>query len=261
MHLIQVDSMRWFEFEAFLGQKLKHAVFTRHGGISPEPWAELNLGSSVGDDLRNVMENRERAFRVFGRPVQSLFDVWQVHSADVVRADAPRAPHVPHQRADAIVTNCPDITLIMRFADCVPILIYDPVHKALGLAHAGWQGTVKKITAKTIQVMHQEFGSIPKDLIAGIGPSICSEHYQVGPDVVSRVCNAFGDNAKRFLHGNGEKRCLDLWQANRFILEQAGVYQIEVGGICTACHNEDWFSHRAEHGKTGRFGVMAAIEA
>lgn len=260
MHPTQVDSLRWFEFEAFQGLKLKHAAFTRYGGVSSMPWAELNLGSTVGDDLQNVIENRKRAFRMFGRPVQSMFDVWQVHSAEVVRADAPRAPHVPHQRADAIITNLPELTILMRFADCVPVLIFDPVKKAVGLAHAGWQGTVNKIAANTVLAMRDAYGSEPKDLIAGIGPSICSDHYQVGADVISRVWDAFGEDSKRFLFGNGDKRNFDLWEANRFILKSAGVQRIEVGGICTACHNDDWFSHRAESGKTGRFGVMVALE-
>ncbi len=228
--------------------------------MSPAPWAALNLGGTVGDAPENVVENRRRVFQAVGKKVESLFDVWQVHSADVVRADSPRPLHLPHRLADAILTDRPEVTLFMRFADCVPIFVYDPLHQAVGLVHAGWQGTVKRVITNAIHAMQAEYGTAPQDVIATIGPSIGAHHYQVGADVINEVRSVFGQDAQSLLSEDEGETRLDLWQANRLLLEQAGVRRIEVAGICTACHPEDWFSHRGEKGKTGRFGAILALK-
>ena len=199
------------------------------------------------------------AFRAVRRDPESLYDVWQVHSAEVMCADAPRLPDVPHIKADAILTNNPQVTLFMRFADCVPILLFDPAQLVVGLVHAGWQGTVKKVVAAAVNAMVDGFGSQPRDIQAGIGPSIGAHHYQVGPQVVEKVRQAFGDHAEDLLPRQGGAVQFDLWAANRILLGQVGVEQIETSNLCTACHVEDWFSHRAENGKTGRFGVLVGL--
>ncbi len=170
----------------------------------------------------------------------------------------------PHIKADAIITTTPGVTLFMRFADCVPIVIYDPIQRAIGLVHAGWQGTVEKIAQIAVQMMHDSCRSKPDDLIVGIGPSIGPHHYPVGNDVVERVKSAFGPDADRVLYPSSEiegepKVKFDLWKANQLILEDIGVKNIEVAGICTACHLDDWYSHRAEKGRTGRFGALIGL--
>jgi len=149
--------------------------------------------------------------------------------------------------------------LMMRFADCVPIFLCDPVHKVVGIAHAGWMGTVRGTVKAAIEAMQARFGSIPADIQAGIGPSIGPDHYQIGPDVAAQVRQAFGADASQLLVVRDASTYFDLWAANRLILEQAGVKQVETVGLCTACHTEDWFSHRAEHGRTGRFGAIIAL--
>jgi hypothetical protein len=189
-----------------------------------------------------------------------------VHSADVVCTDQPRLPETPHLKADAILTDQPGVTLFMRFADCVPILLFDPTRRVIGLVHAGWQGTVRKIAAAAVENMEEQYGCRPAHLLAAIGPSIAAHHYPVGGDVIQRVLSAFGDDAASLLwkspdnsdnDQNGVK--FDLWAANRLILEQSGVHQIELAGLCTVCNPEDWFSHRGEGGKTGRFGVLIGL--
>ena len=256
----QPDSVRFYEFESLTQGEITHAVFTRLGGVSQHPWAELNLGGTVGDSSDNVAENRHRAFQAVGRDVMSLYDVWQVHSADVVQVDAPRPPQTAHRLADAMITDRPQVTLLMRFADCVPVMLYDPVGRAVGLIHAGWQGTVKQVVLHTITAMREAFGTQPENLIAGIGPSIGPDHYQVGADVISQVRASFGADADEVLVGiEGDVR-LDLWLANRILLERCKVKQIEVAEICTACHTNEWFSHRGELGKTGRFGAAIALK-
>jgi len=255
----QFRSIRFYTFECFNDAKVTHGVFTRQGGVSPAPWAELNVGSTVGDDLTRVGENRERIFSALQRPLASMYDVWQVHGVEVITTDAPRPAQTPHQQADAILTDRPQVTLFMRFADCVPILLHDPVRHVVGLVHAGWQGTVKGTARSAIERMRAVYGSEPAEIIAAIGPSIGRHHYQVGSEVVSQVKSSFGEQASSVLETTEEGIKLDLWAANRLILEMAGVRQVEVSGICTACHTEDWFSHRGEKGRTGRFGVLISL--
>jgi polyphenol oxidase len=237
-----------------------HGIFTRKGGVSPEPWASLNLGATVGDALENVQENRRRSFAAVGKELDSLYDSWLVHGTTAVYATQPRSPETPHVKADIIITDRPEVSLYMRYADCVPILLYDPVRHAVGLAHAGWVGTVNRVAEAAVIAMTVQFGTRPGDILAGIGPSICVDHYPVGEDVIQKVRQAFGADTKKVVLKKDERTHLDLWKSNQIVLEQAGVEQIEVSGLCTACDTENWFSHRAEHGKTGRFGALLALE-
>jgi polyphenol oxidase len=251
-------SIRYFTFDLLDGYPITQATVTRRGGVSPHPWAALNVGGTVGDDAGRVSENRQRMFEALDLELTGAYDVWQVHSAEVVCTDRPRMPGETHLQADAILTDQPGVTLFMRFADCVPIFLYDPVRLVVGLAHAGWKGTIQNIPGRVVQTMEARYGCVPQDLLAGIGPSIGPDHYEVGEDVVAQVQRAFGaDAASLIVTGNGTQAThLDLWKANRLSLEQAGVEQIEIAGICTACNTEDWYSHRAEHGRTGRFGAV-----
>ncbi len=254
------NGIRYYAFDLF-PRGLVQAVFTRQGGISPAPWDSLNVGGTVGDDKERVQENRQRSFNALGRGLESLFDVWQVHSADAVFADAPRPPELDHYKADIIFTDKPGVTLYMRFADCVPILLHDPQKNVAGIAHAGWLGTVRATSSAAVRAMTEHYGSRREDIQAAIGPSIGVDHYEVGPDVIARVNETFGADATKLIEVRDGKTYLDLWAANRLQLEQSGVRQIEVAGLCTACHLEDWYSHRAEKGKTGRFGALIALEA
>jgi YfiH family protein len=255
----QPDSLRYYTFESLNEASLPHAVYTRQGGASPAPWDTLNLGGTVGDAPDRVAENRRRMFASAGRSLASAYDVWQVHSAEVVSTDRPRPADVPLQKADAILTAQPGVTLFMRFADCVPILLYDPGRRVVGLVHAGWMGTVKKVAGAAVERMRQEYGSRPEEILAAIGPSIGPDHYTIGQDVEAQVRAVFGTEAGPLLPGQAGRVQFDLWAANRLTLEQAGVRQIELAGICTACHLADWFSHRGERGKTGRFGALIGL--
>jgi YfiH family protein len=259
MPYVAVDGLEYFQFESLDNRNLKHGIFTRKGGVSPQPWDSLNQGGTVGDARENVIENRRRVYQVMGQPVESIFDVWQVHSADVICADEPRPLNAQHQKADAILTDRPEITLFMRFADCVPIVLFDPVRRVVGLVHAGWMGTVKKTVFQAIRAMQERYQSNPGDIQAGIGPSIGPDHYQIGLDVVSQVRSTFGDRADELFAWHNGQVTLNLWQANQMLLEEAGVKSIEVSGICTACDLDRWYSHRAEHGKTGRFGAIISL--
>jgi polyphenol oxidase len=255
-----LNGLRYYQFDSFKGQPVFHAILTRHGGVSQPPFDQLNTGGTVGDDPQAVLENHQRIYAAFGFAFNSRFDVWQVHGSRVLCADSPRGEGVPHPKADGILTQNPDVTLFMRFADCVPILLLDPVNKAIGIVHAGWQGTYKKIAQIAVEQMSACFGSQPGALFAGIGPSICQQCYQVGPEVLEAFERAMGTSAEGYFAERGGHLHLDLWRVNQDILQLAGVQKIETAGICTACHLEDWYSHRAEHGKTGRFAVIMHIE-
>jgi YfiH family protein len=256
MSFSRQNGLRYFQFDSL---NVRHAVFTRHGGVSPEPWRSLNLGGTVGDEIERVRKNRFLCFETLDCKPESIFDVWQVHSADAVCADAPRRMDEPYQKADIILTDKPEVTLFMRFADCVPILVHDPVRGVIGISHAGWLGTVRDVAGETVNTMREQYGCEPSDIIACIGPSIGPDHYEVGEDVITQVKQTFGSDSSLVLPSHNTSIHFDLWKANQYLLERAGVSQIELAGICTACHTDDWFSHRAEKGKTGRFGALISL--
>jgi hypothetical protein len=266
MPVHQEDQICYLTSESLLEAKIPHAFIMRHGGVSPAPWESLNVGGGVGDTPEHVIENRYRSFRALGRDPDSLYDVWQVHGSDVVCTKSPRLKNQPYLQADCILTDATNVTLFMRFADCVPIMLYDPNRRIVGLVHAGWKGTLNQCVANAIHTMVAQYHSQPANILAVVGPSICAKHYEVGSEIVRTVERVFGDEAKAVLP-NGEggltagKAYFDLWQANRLIIERSGVRNIEITGQCTVCHNQDWFSHRAEEGKTGRFGVLIGQKA
>ena len=259
MPLRKFQGLEYYCFESFERYGLIHGLYTRTGGVSPAPWKSLNLGGTTGDERDNIIENRKRIFESINRPVESIFDVWQVHGTICIASNVPRPLDGKHHPADIILTNSKDITLMMRFADCVPIFLYDPTNHAIAMVHAGWQGTVDQACAHAVAAMQENYNSSPKDIIAGIGPSIGPDHYEVGPDVIEKVKQAFPSTFPQLFNQKGQSTFLDLWQANAFTLVASGVSQIEISEVCTACDTNRWFSHRAERGKTGRFGAVLAL--
>ncbi len=252
------DGLRFYQFDIF-SKNFLNAVFTRQGGISPEPWSSLNLSISVGDDPARVAENRIHAFRALGRNPASLHDVWLVHGTDVIYAETPRPFDEPPQKADILFTDNPEVSLFMRFADCVPLFFHDPKKQVVGIAHAGWMGTVKGVAEVSIRAMKTRYGSNPSDVVAGIGPSISVEQYEVGEDVASQFRQKYGVDSDKVLQTRDGHIYLDLWMANALQLQKMGVEQIQISGLCTASNLGDWYSHRAEKGKTGRFGALVAL--
>lgn len=258
MPFAESDGLRYYQFDIF-SKNILNAVFTRQGGVSPEPWGSLNLSISVGDDPARVAENRVHAFNALGRSPASLHDVWLVHGTDVIFADTPRPLDQPPQKADILFTDNREVSLFMRFADCVPLLFHDPKKQVIGISHAGWMGTVKGVAEVSVQAMQERYGSKPQDIVAGIGPSISIDHYEVGEEVAAQFRVKYGEDVEQFLQTRDDKMYLDLWTANVLQLKKMGVEQIQISGLCTACHLDDWYSHRAEKGKTGRFGALLAM--
>lgn len=252
----QIGQLTCYTFDSFA---VPHGIFTRAGGVSADQWSSLNVGGSVGDDPDNVRANRKRMREALSLAYEQVRTTWQAHEATVIVGDETPTDFDNPPKADAIVTNHTDVGLEQRYADCVPILLHDPVRGAIGLAHAGWRGTVAHVGPATVAAMTQHFGSQPSDIVAGIGPSICPDHYTVGGEVAEAIRTAFGEtNGLLFQDADG-KTHLDLWEANALALRRAGVDKVEIGGLCTACHTEEFFSHRAESGRTGRFGALISL--
>lgn len=245
-------------------------VSTRRGGVSSPPYESLNLGFQVGDDPEKVVENRRLLFGAFGLSLERSVWCRQVHADGVVVVDAADAGRGSTEEesivedADALVTDTPGLTLCVTVADCVPVAIFDPELRVAGLAHAGWGGTVSRISSRTVEVMRERFGCDPAALVAAIGPSIGPGGYEVGEDVIERVKAGFGSRAAEILVPASEgKAFFDLWSANRIDLEEAGVGAagIEVSGIASDERLDEFFSHRREGGRTGRFLAAVSISA
>ena len=259
MLAVEHASLRYLQFESFTDQRVAHGIFTRHGGVSPAPYASLNMSVSTGDDRANVRQNVARALDALQRHPASVADLWQVHSARVIVADSPNGQRDHLGQADALITDRPDVTLFLRFADCLPIMLYDPRRPAVAVVHAGWRGSLLKAAKAAVEAMTEHYATRPADVVAGIGPGIGPCHYAVGPEVVAQTHQAFNGTADRLLLARNGGYHLNLWEANRAALREAGVEQIEVAEICTYCRSDDFFSHRATRGLTGRFGGVIGL--
>ncbi|HEY8393239.1 MAG TPA: peptidoglycan editing factor PgeF [Thermaerobacter sp.] len=245
------------------------AFTTRAGGFSEGPFATLNLGRSVGDRPEIVQRNRERLLAATGERWHWVAAARQVHGRGVVVASraAPWPAEQPPQ-ADALVTTEPGVLLFATFADCVPVFLWGEAGGAgrrcgVALAHAGWRGTVAGVAAAAARRLAAELGTGPEALSALIGPSIGPCCYEVGEPVLSALRAAFPwyeDVLSPSPRGE-PYRHLDLWQANRRILIDAGLRNenISVAGLCTACDTERFYSHRASGGRTGRMAGLIGI--
>ena len=298
-----LEVLTWPVFDAFGADVL---VTTRQGGVSVGPYASLNLSFNVGDDPASVLENRRRALAALGAGLDDAVFAEQVHgavaqvvgAADRGRGTRASAGAIPG--ADALVTADPGTVLAVLAADCVPVVLYDPVAHVLGCAHAGWRGTVGRAVAAAVAAM-RSLGTRPSDVIAGIGPAVAPDRYQVGPEVAEAATSAFGDRAPDVLRATGPGQWqFDLRTANRLVLTEAGVpggqihtSNVPTGRIVAADPSgipaadpsgpisdiglsgpipatdpggptgpagAPFFSHRAER-PCGRFAAMASLQA
>ena len=239
-------------FETF-GQGQQHAVFTRLGGVSLPPYDALNLSPMVADAPDHVKENQRRAQAVLNYEPdaggQLSAGAWQPRGP----GDGPTMPGGCCPPPTAWSPTTPGLALTMRYADCVPVLLYGAARRAVGIAHAGWRGTVLGVAAATAQLMIAELGCDPAELVAGIGPSIGPCCYQVGPEVVAEFRRAFPGEPVVGAEDADGRAHVDLWRANAAQLAALGVTQIEQSGYCTCCHQELFFSHRGSGRPHGPF--------
>jgi len=232
------------------------AFSVRTGGSSPPPFESLNFSVSQGDALENVQCNYTTMAERLGIEAYSIVTCRQVHEDSVEIIDA--IPQVP-PRADAIITSTPGIYPAIKTADCLPILLLDPMHRVAGAIHAGWRGTVLRITRKVVRMMKGRYGTNPTDLVAGLGPAIGPCCYEVDEVVLKPFRQAF-HQAQQFIirsksgDRSKESHRLDLVGANRFELIQEGVplANIHSTELCTSCNSALFFSYRRDGAKSGR---------
>ncbi len=249
-----------YTFESLAGLPVQAHISTRHGGVSPAPWSSLNFGISRGDTRENVLANRQRLADALGLDAASLVICQQVHGTGIAKVDRQDAGG-RMEGCDGMVTDAAALPLLLVFADCVPVLLYDPARRVLGAVHAGWRGTVNGAAAALLWAMQAGYGTQPADVRACIGPSIGPASYEVGDEVLE-MARAKLPAADRFFawpNGAQSRPYLDLWAANRVQLTEAGVpeAQVEVAAIDTAHSTADFFSHRAEQGRCGLFAMTA----
>ncbi len=245
---------------------LTHAVSTRLGGVSRGKVKGLNLSFKVGDDPLRVEENRILFMKTLGISGSNPATLKQVHGDGIRRIL--KGERLPNDgvlgEGDALVTDVPGVPLMILVADCMPIFFFDPVHRAVGLAHAGWRGTVNHMGPKTLLRMVEEFGTHPPDVKVALGPAIGSCCYEVGKDVAESFQSVFPCAGDVLLPGGLDKHKLNLEEANaRQIIEVGAVPEnILRSGLCTIRWRDLFYSHRAEayaDQPTGRFGALIML--
>jgi YfiH family protein len=231
-----------------------HAFSTRLGGVSEGPYASLNLGRAVGDDLERVHENTRRFATASGLDRSRIFEASQVHGNAVIEVHASdEPPTVRARQADALVARVPGDAVGVRTADCVPVLLADRRTGVVAAAHAGWRGVVARVVLEALRAMQSD----PADIVAAVGPSIGPCCFEVGDDVAQQLGHAGGDGV--VIRRGPSKPHVDLWRAVEHQLHDVGVRTIDTLGRCTVCEGEHFFSYRRDGQKSGR--MLAAIAA
>jgi polyphenol oxidase len=258
-----LETLAWPAFDEF---PVDVTVTTRSGGVSSGPYATLNLGLHVGDEPADVLENRRRTAKSLGADLGDFVFCNQVHGREVriaTAADRGRGAHDPDNaiaNTDALVTTDPGTVLAVTMADCVPIVLYDPVAHVLACVHSGWRGTVLRVVGAALDAMGT-LGARPRNVVAGLGPALAPDSNQVGNDVAEAVREAFGNLAPSVLRPDGTGRWLfNGWAGNRLILKNAGVLDrhIYLADLPTGPGAGRFFSHRAVH-PCGRFAAIASL--
>lgn len=270
MRLVEKNGVPYFVFENLENTGLvRHGFSTRLGGVSEGCLSSMNLSFTRGDDPQKVRENFRRMGMVIGFETKDLVLSDQTHTTNVrLVTEADRGKGFDRERdytdVDGLVTDTPGLMLVTIYADCVPLYFVDPVHKAVGLSHSGWKGTVHRIGKVTLERMKEAFGTRPEDVQAAIGPSICQDCYEVSEDVARAFMDEFADQLDDRLvyrKGNGKYQ-LNLWNANERILLEAGIRpeHLSITNICTCCNHELLFSHRASHGQRGNLAAFLGLK-
>lgn len=258
------EETTFFEFDNIKAiPEIHHGISTRIGGHSQGHMAGFNLSYEVEDSIEAVKSNRLILASFFEVDPGKLYFPKQIHSDKIVEVTTQTSEN-DLIGVDALITQTPGIVIGVMSADCVPILVVDPLKRVIAAIHAGWKGTVLAIAKKTVLTMQHKLGCNPKDLIAGIGPSISAVNYEVGMDVIRAVHFSFPKAEKFLLPSKANNRAyFDLWKANHYWLSISGIpeNQIEIAGICTYENSERFYSSRYFQHKTGRFAACISLKA
>lgn len=268
------ENVPFYTFPLLEKAGVLHGFSTKLGGVSTGDCASMNLSFHRGDNSESVMENHKRFAKAVGYDYRNLVFSDQVHTTNirVVKAEDKGKGIIREsdiKETDGLITQDKDVVLMTFFADCVPLFFYDPVKETVGLSHSGWRGTVMKMGQCTVEAMKREFQTKPEDLYVVIGPSICQSCYEVSEDVAEEFKKSFRPEhyesilmEKEIPAEKGHKKYqLDLWQANKIILEDAGILteHIQISGMCTCCHKDELFSHRATNGRRGNLAAVITL--
>ncbi len=245
---------------------MDHCFTSKLGGVSSGPYEGLNMGYNAGDLEADVNENHQLLCKAVGLEDQSFVFSKQVHKTDVYQVNEtfdPNVDQVQIKAVDGLITNAPNFALHTVYADCVPIFIVDPVNKAVGVAHAGWRGTVNRIAQSLLEAMTDSYGTTPETCLAGIGPSIGPCCFEVGKEVTYTFIKAFGNKPFYLERSTGTKDYIDLWKTNAYILEELGIPSdaIICAEMCTCCNPEYFYSYRRDQGVTGRMAGIIKVNS
>lgn len=266
MHLsIEENGVGLLRFTNWNALPVKHAFSTRIGGVSRKEFAAMNLGFNRGDEDDAVAENYRRFAEAVKVPLMQLTGGAQDHNIHVRRVTMENAgvgvwKAADMESIDGLVTDVPELPLIIYCSDCVPLYFYDPEHHAIGISHAGWRGTVNGMAKATIEKMQAEFNTDPAVLLAAIGPSIGPESFEVDLPCAEEFL-ALPEHDFVVDDGNG-KFHVDLWECNRRFMLQSGMKpeNITVGGVCSVKESDLIFSHRVTKGKRGSNAGVLMLE-
>ncbi len=261
------NGLQYITFPSLELDGVTHGFTTRHGGVSKGKFATMNMSFSRGDDAEAVKENYRRMCEAIGTDWQKCVLSHQTHTTNiriVTEADAGKGIicERDYDDVDGLITNVKGLTLVTQFADCVGLLFYDPVKRVAAASHAGWRGTVGMIGKKTVELMKKHFGCDPKDICAGIAPSIGPCCFEVDKPVYDEFIKMSGIDLDRIIKDDGNgKYHIDLWETNRQTLILAGLdpEKISVTDLCTKCLHGDFFSHRYTKGERGNLAAFIAL--
>lgn len=266
-HLRRRAGLEVLTWPVFKGLGVDAVVTTRAGGVSTGRYASLNLGLHVDDEPERVLVNRRRGAAAIGLELSDLVFCSQVHGRGVAFVDrshrgrGSRSLDDAVANADALVTASPGVGLVVLVADCVPLVLYEPVAHVVACVHAGWRGTVARVAEAAVDAM-ATLGAKPERILAGLGPAIPPDRYQVGEEVADAARSCFPEVADEVIQPAGAARWrFDLWAANRRILLEAGLAaeNISLCGVGTG-EGTPFFSHRASR-PCGRFAAIAALSS
>lgn len=254
----------WYFQNLLQYKEIQHFVSSRVGGLSDRPYDSLNLGFHVGDNPEAVYKNRQQLALSVGIPLDNFTFARQVHGSNVkiitedLRGSGAFQESTAINDADAMVTNIPNICLMVLQADCVPFLFFDIKRRVIGVAHAGWRGTLRMVVQNTVKVFMEKFCCLPNNIFVGVGPSIGPCCYEIGPETIAEIRKVFRNENQYLQHENFPgKGYFNLWEVNKFQLIQMGIPErnIEIARLCTKCKHTVFFSYRHQHAGTGRFGA------
>lgn len=242
------------------------AFSSRQGGGSLPPYASLNLGLHVGDEEEKVLENRQRFLESLGLKLDNLICCQQVHGQRVLRVDESLAGSGARDYEsslpglDAMLGNSPGVVLGSFYADCIPLLFFDPEKQVIAMAHSGWKGTMGKIASASIKEM-LKLGSLPRDIEVFLGPGIGPCCFEIQPDLAFQVKEAY-PHCQSLLYQNSSGYYWDLRASIKHDLRESGILDAHLIDLplCTACNRQLFFSYRGEKGVTGRMGAFIALK-